>query len=288
MSINILNTLKMMRVHQYLKNIFIFAPLFFAGKIFELDLLTSSLWIFLFFSLVASSIYIINDIIDIEYDKVHKKKKNRPIASGKISLNTAKTACIVLMTAGLVGLALISINVFLIATGYIVLNLMYTMFLKHIAIVDITIIAIGFVLRLFLGSEGSNIYLSEWIIVTTFFLALFLATAKRRSEILSIEENKSVTRKSIDGYSIEITNMILNTTMTISIVSYLLYTILGQSIIQNLYLTTFFVVLGIFRFLQIVTTTTHAEEPTKVILKDKLIQIIAISWVLSFGILLYG
>ena len=178
------NILILIRPHQYVKNFFIFLPLFFAGQILNPALAINALLAFIAFSFSASAIYILNDYYDIAEDRLHPKKKNRPLASGALSKKTAILLMLLLAASGIYLMFTVSTHAMVILTGYILLNIAYSFYLKHVAILDISIIAIGFVLRLFVGAAATGIYLSMWIVIMTFLLALFLALAKRRDVVL--------------------------------------------------------------------------------------------------------
>jgi decaprenyl-phosphate phosphoribosyltransferase len=281
----------LLRPYQYVKNLFIFLPLFFGQKIFEIDLLSKTFVAFVAFSLIASAVYIFNDYHDVEADRSHPIKKNRPLASGAIAVRTALALMIILLVGGL-GMALILMpRVLYLIFLYLLLNFLYTIRLKHIAIVDVSIIAIGFVVRLFVGSETSGIDLSVWIVLMTFLLALFLALAKRRDDILIYVDNGQKTRKVIDGYSLEFLNASMMVMASVVIVSYIMYTQTAEVIRRlnsdKLYLTVFFVILGMMRYMQISFVEKNSGAPTKTLLKDKFIQITILGWLLTFGILLY-
>lgn len=275
---------KLLRVHQYIKNLFIFAPLFFSFN-FTSNSLTNVSIAFILFSLIASSIYVLNDLMDIEEDKQHPIKKFRPLASGKVSKSTAKMMIVSLSGFSLIASYLFSPSLFTVLVIYFILNISYSLGLKHITIVDIFIIATGFVLRLFAGSSVVDAPLSMWIIIITFLLALFLALAKRRDDVLLASQGKE-TRKNIDGYNLEFVNAAMVLMSGVVIVSYILYTV-STSVMEKLnthylYLTTFFVLLGIIRYMQITFVEQNSGSPTKIVLKDRFLQLTLIGWVISF------
>lgn len=282
--------LKLLRPYQYLKNLFIFSPLIFAIKITHIDLVVNTIIAFIAFSLVASSIYIFNDIQDVNEDQKHPHKKNRPIAAGKISKVKAMYLMAILFLAGSLIAAILNIHLLLILFVYFILNIFYSLGLKHLAIIDIIIVAIGFVLRVFAGSVVISVETSEWIIIMTFLLALFLALAKRRDDVLlSIADNQ--TRKSIDGYNLEFINSGMNIMASIVIVSYILFTISPATTDKfhsnYLYLTTIFVITGIIRYLQITFVENNSSAPTNILIKDRFLQVTIILWLILFGILIY-
>ena len=285
------NILKLIRPHQYTKNIFIFAPLFFAAKLVDSHLLLSTVIAFVAFSLAASAVYVFNDYIDIEDDRRHPKKKDRPLASGAISKSQAIIIMSVLSLSGLGLMFSISTEATAIALAYIVMNIAYSLHLKHIAILDVTIIAIGFVLRLFIGSVATGISLTSWIVVMSFLLALFLALAKRRDDVLIYLDTGKKMRKVIDGYNLQLVDTAMAIMASITIVAYITYTISSEVVTrvnsEYLYLTSLFVILGIMRYLQIAFVMQESGSPTKIVLKDRFIQLTMLGWVSMFTWILY-
>ncbi|NEO27806.1 MAG: UbiA prenyltransferase family protein, partial [Kamptonema sp. SIO4C4] len=194
--------LRLIRVHHWVKNGFIFVPAFFAGQLFNGDTIASLVLGFFAFSLMASCIYVINDYIDIPQDKLHPEKRKRPLASGAVTKPEAHVLIIGLFAiASLLGVAISSTGLVIILT-YFILNLLYSVRLKHIAILDICIIAFGFLLRIALGGVAGKVLISHWLIMLTFLLALLLGLAKRRDEYLIFLKGKN-TRKAIEGYNLE-------------------------------------------------------------------------------------
>jgi len=280
-----------MRPKQYIKNIFILLPLFFAGKITDTSLMLNALVAFVAFSLSASAMYILNDYNDIKEDRKHPKKKFRPLAAGLISKNTALSLMIILLIISFVLMATISINSLLILSTYVILNIGYSFKLKRIALLDVTIIAIGFVLRLFVGSYAYEIPLKIWIVIMTFLLTLFLALAKRRDDVQIFKSSGKKMRKSVDGYNLQLIDGAMMVMSAVVIVAYLLYTtsqeIIGTFQNENLYLTTLFVIFGFMRYLQITLVEKNSGSPTETIFKDKIMQLNLMLWGLSFIWLIY-
>ena len=279
------------RPKQYIKNIFILLPLFFAGQITNSELLVNALVAFVAFSLSASAVYIINDYRDIKDDRKHPKKKFRPLASGSISKNIALSLMVILLIIGFTLMAIISTNALAILGIYVILNISYSLKLKRIALLDVTIIAIGFVLRLFVGSFAYEVPLKIWIVIMTFLLALFLALAKRRDDVQIFRKSGNKMRKSMDGYNLQLIDGTMMVMSAVVIVAYLLYTT-SQEIVEkfqneNLYLTTLFVIFGLMRYLQITLVEKNSGSPTETIFKDKIMQINLALWVLSFVWLIY-
>ncbi|MDL1913646.1 MAG: decaprenyl-phosphate phosphoribosyltransferase [Bergeyella sp.] len=290
------NYIKLLRIHQWVKNVFVFAPLFFSGNFFHENLLLRSLYAFVFFSMVSSSIYIINDYMDIETDKIHPKKKHRPLASGAIPKTGAVIAFFVLILITIINMWAgqkyfdISLSRFFLVTGfYFVMNLAYSFKLKQIAIVDVCIISFGFVLRVASGGFATGIFISQWAILLTFVLALFLALGKRRGELITVSHTEKG-RKSLEGYSIQFADVALSLSVSIGIISYLMFTLTPE--IQgrfghNVFYTFVFVVFAFLRYLQQTIVYNHTESPTKTAYKDRYIQITILLWIISFMVLIY-
>ena len=283
--------LRLMRIHQYVKNLFIFLPIFFGLQITNLQILLKTSITFLVFCLVASAVYIFNDYFDCEEDKKHSVKRDRPIASGAVSKKAALVMMALLAIAGLGGAFLLDTMVLLIMLIYIVMNVLYTVVLKHIAIIDVVVIAVGFVLRLFIGSVEPEVHLSMWIIIMTFLLALFLAFGKRREDVILYLEKGDKARKVIEGYNIEFLNVAMIIMSAVIIMSYIMYTI--SPAIQErfhsdkIYLTVLWVLLGILRYLQQTLVFNNTGSPTEFLLKDRFLQLVMAGWIISFWVLIY-
>ncbi len=283
---------RLLRPHQYVKNLFVFLPMFFGMKFLDFNVLLDTSLAFLSFSLISSAVYIFNDIHDIEEDKKHPKKRFRPLASGQVTRFEAYVLMMILLALG-GGLAFLWLPMALswVLLIYIFLNFLYTLKLKHLAILDITIIAFGFVLRLFAGSVAGGIALSHWIILMTFLLALFLALAKRRDDFLMFVTDGKLLRKSIEGYNLTFIDTAMSIMAAVIIVAYVLYTV-SPEVVQrfhadNLYFTTFFVILGVLRFLQITFVQEKSGSPTKILLRDRPLQMAVVGWLILFGVIIY-
>lgn len=282
--------LKLMRVKQWVKNLFVFIPLFFSGNFFNINLLIQSFIGFILFSLVASSIYIINDYVDIEKDKKHPEKKNRPLAAGTVSKFNAIILFVVLVIVTLIGsLFMGNYKVGIILLAYFLLNIAYSFKLKQIAILDVMIIATGFLMRVFVGGYITGILISDWTILLTFTAALILALGKRRGELIN-SELTGTTRKSLDGYNEPFVNAALVITCTVTIVSYLMFIMSDevQSKFHHYIIYTFvFVFAGILRYLQQTFVFQKTESPTKLIFKDVFLQLLIVVWGITFFLLIY-
>jgi len=291
MSIHIKHILSLMRFEQYIKNLFIFLPLFFAMKITDTALLLNTAIAFIAFSVTASAIYTLNDYQDIEEDRQHPKKKNRPLASGEISKHQAVIIMAVLAALGFGLMATLSWSAVGILAAYVLMNITYSFWLKHVAILDVTIIAMGFVLRLFIGSVVTGIALSMWIVVMTFLLALFMALAKRRDDVLIFLETGKKMRKVVDGYNLQFLDTAMAIMASVVIVAYTIYTtsdaVLERLHSEYLYLTALFVILGVLRYLQVAFVLKDSGSPTKIVLKDRFMQLTLLGWAISFAWILY-
>lgn len=287
----ILDIVQLMRPHQYIKNLFIFLPIFFALKITDPALFLNAFVAFLAFSLCASAVYTLNDYHDIEEDRQHPKKMFRPLASGAISKSQAIVIMAVLFGTGFGLMAALSGSALGILAIYVVMNIAYSFYLKHIAILDVTIIAIGFVLRLFVGAAVTGIMLSMWIVIMTFLLALFMALAKRRDDVLIYLETGKKMRKVIDGYNLQFLDGAMMIMASVVIVAYTLYTTSEQVVArvgsEYLYLTSLFVILGVMRYLQIAFVHLDSGSPTRIVLKDRFMQLTLLGWIVTFAWILY-
>lgn len=288
--------LKLLRVEQWVKNLFVFIPLFFSGKIFETTQLFETIFSFIIFSFTASSIYIINDYSDIESDRAHPEKCRRPLASGAISVGRAKLVLVGLVIST-IGLIISLSDVFgynvlkfgAVISSYFVMNLAYTFRLKHIAIVDISIIAVGFVLRVLAGGYATGIVVSQWAIILTFVLALVLAVGKRRGELVNTQLSGN-TRKALDGYNIQFADIVLSISVTLAIVSYIMFVISPETqkeFTNKVFYTFIFVIFAFLRYLQQTLVYNRTESPTKMIYKDRYIQVVLALWGFAFLILIY-
>lgn len=282
--------LKLVRVEQYIKNLFVFAPLFFGRELLNPSHLLNTVVAFIAFSLAASSIYILNDYCDIEEDKSHPEKCKRPLASGQIRLKNAFVLMLFLAALSLIISFSISFDLFLIVTLYIILNIFYSKWLKHIAILDINIIAIGFVLRLLAGASVTDIKPSIWILLLTYIFALFIGFAKRRTDVILAEKGQKV-RKNIDGYNLIFIDISLGVLSAILIISYIFYCISPENQknyhSELLYLSILFVINGVLRYLKLALVNQSTYSPTLIVLKDRFLQITIIGWILLMSYLLY-
>lgn len=273
----------------------VFLPIFFDRHFFQAEYWWPALTAFLAFSFAASAVYCFNDIRDAAFDRRHPEKKNRPIASGRVTSAAGyvlSAAC--LAASGVLLLFLPHATVGKtsgVLLGYLGLNLAYCLWLKHHAIVDVFIIATGFVLRLFAGALAANVPLSHWIVLMTFLLALFLAFAKRRDDVAAYEHLGIPTRKNLNRYNLAFMNQSLSVIGAVTLVAYILYCVspdvMARIGSEHLYLTSVFVLAGIIRYLQLAIVDLCSGSPTKVLLHDRFIQGCIALWGISFLLLLY-
>ena len=283
--------IKLARPHQYVKNGFVWLPIFFGYKLEDSQAVLRTFFAFLAFCLVASVIYVLNDLKDIQEDKQHPVKKSRPLASGALSRSEAKLFIVVLsLVAVFVSAVTLSKSVIIVLLAYFLLNLAYSFGLRHISIVDIVCIATGFVLRVFVGGLATDVWISPWLVLMVFLLALFLALAKRRDDLLLVDSNQN-RRRSLESYNLDFINMAMVAMVSVLIVSYILYTVSPEVVNKHgtdkLYLTALWVIICLLRYMQITFVEQKSGSPTLVILKDIFIQVVVILWLVHFYLLLY-
>lgn len=267
------NYFQLLRVPQWIKNLFVFVPLMFSLHLFEAEYFLASLKGFLIFCLASSFIYVINDIIDIEADAAHPQKKYRPLPSGKISKHSAWITSIVIFLL-LILLSFISpIEFIYFLTSFILLNIFYSVYFKHIVILDVFSIAAGFTIRVLAGAAIINVPVSSWLVLTTMFISLFLGVMKRHSELEQITEREiTPTRKVLAEYSLTFTNQMATVAAAGVIICYALYTVSQRTVsvfgTEDLIYTTPFVVFGIFRFMYLEYLNQKGENTTQIMLTD--------------------
>ena len=283
--------LKLIRPYQWVKNSFIFIPAYFSRDLFVIENFILLLLGFVSFSLVASAIYIVNDYKDIASDQQHPEKKNRPLASGKAKPMFAMIIMAVFVITGF-GIAATLNKYFLVILGvYFIMNLSYSLGLKNISILDILIVAFGFLLRALSGGVIIDIPISQWLIIMVFLLAVFLAMAKRRDDVLMYLSSGKAMRKSVRDYNLDFANTSLSMLCGVIIVAYLMYTISPDVVARmnsgNIYLTTIFVIAGMLRYLQITFVENNSGSPTKILYTDKFIIFTILGWLASFYVIIY-
>jgi 4-hydroxybenzoate polyprenyltransferase len=285
------NILISLRVKHWVKNVFIFAPMIFSLHMFQIVYIERSLLAFFLFSLVTGGIYIFNDILDREKDKLHPVKMNRPIASGRLGVGVAAAVTAGLLVGVMLLIARFNREFFLIALFYVVLNVFYTLLLKSVVIIDIMVIALGFVLRVMIGAAVNQIVLYPWILISTFLLAIFLALIKRRQEFLKIQDlhPEQVTRKTLQSYNLGMLDQMISIATATTLISYIMYA-LSPDVQQKfhttkLYYTVPFVIFGIFRYLFLAYAKGEGESPADIIYTDLPFTLNIILWVSVFILL---
>lgn len=282
-----------LRPKQWVKNAFIFAPLIFSLKFLIFEDVKNSFIAFILFSFITGSIYILNDCFDKSYDKKHPKKKNRPIASGKLSVTFAALAAIFISLLSLFITFNFNKNFFYISIIYIFMNILYTVYLKKVVILDVFLIAIGFVLRVVIGGVIIKIELSPWILIITFLLSMFLGFIKRRQELVRINSSESKVieqRITLKKYNVPFLDQLISITTATTLISYISYVLNPQVQerlnTKQLYFTIPFVIFGIFRYLYLTYTKDEGESPEEVIFTDLPFTLNIVIWVFVFIFLL--
>ncbi len=276
--------IKTMRLRQWTKNGFIFFGLIFDEQLFLLEPFLRTLAGFFLFCLVSSSVYLLNDIADLEADRNHPEKKFRPLASGKLPVNMAMGTA-TLLTVIAIPLGYILSPVFaLILSLYLAINLLYSRWLKHVAILDVLIISSGFVLRVAAGVALITVErFSPWLYMLTILFSLYIGFGKRRAEMSLLANEASTHRKVFEGYTIPLLDQYITIVSGMTIVAYSLYTFSAPNLPDNhtMMLTIPFVVYGIFRYLQLIQTGHAAGAPDEVALKDRGLQVTVLLWGLA-------
>ena len=286
---------ELLRIKSWVKNGFLFLPLVFALKLLEQDLFISVVIAFFSFSFCSSFIYIINDVLDAKADALHPRKKNRPIPSGKISSRLALmigVGCLA-VSFGLVFSFAISVFFSYVLLCYLFLNIAYVLVLKNIHLIELFVVAINFVLRVLAGCFVINVAPSNWILVVTFFLSLLLVLVKRRAELVVLGTNAAAHRKVLKYYSEGFLDKLILIAATITITAYILYSIDPKVTFllktNSLIYTSIFVVIGVFRFVQLSEGKEFDGEgdPTTLLFKDRFTQLVLLAWLISLLFLLY-
>jgi 4-hydroxybenzoate polyprenyltransferase len=289
--------LRLIRPKQWLKNVFVLVPMFFGGALTDGATVFASLVAFLAFCFIASAVYCFNDIIDVEADRRHPVKCKRPIASGAITMKAAYGLMALMVMLSLLTLTLgfrfqdSFLSVLGVILFYFLLNLAYCAKLKQYAIVDVCVIAFGFVLRLLAGGFATGIVLSKWIVMMTFLLTLFLSFAKRRDDVIRMEATGEAPRKNTIRYNLTFINQAITITASVTLVCYIMYTISPEVVARvhtdYLYLTTAYVLLGLLRYIQITVVDKKSGDPTKMMLQDRFTQVVVVLWALTFLLIIY-
>ena len=284
----------LIRPYQWIKNLVVLFPIFFGGALGHFDALSEGFITVLSFSFASSSIYCLNDIMDVNDDRRHPKKCSRPLASGAISISQGYFLIIAMLALSILSLSFLPERrneTGAIIGFYWLLNVAYCLALKQHAIIDVCIVAFGFVLRILAGGMATDIKLSKWIVLMTFLLMLFLSFAKRRDDVLRMNETGEAPRKNTYRYNLTFINQAITITASVTLVWYIMYTMSPETIAnfhtENLYLTSIFVLLGLLRYIQLAVVDKKSGDPTKVLLHDRFIQLIVLGFGLTFLIIIY-
>lgn len=281
---------KTMRPRQWTKNVFVLAPLLFDGQILQPIPLIRTIFAAFLFCLISGAVYIINDILDADSDRRHPTKCKRPIASGKLPVPIAITAFVVIILTSLPAAFWLSPAFAGIAVGYLIINLAYSNWLKHIPLIDVLIIAAGFVLRVAAGVTVVQVErFSPWLYVVTTLFALYLGFGKRRAELVLLTTSANTHRKVLDGYTIPLLDQLITIVSSTTVVAYSLYTFSAPNLPQNhtMMLTIPFVLYGIFRYLFLIHLKDAGGEPEELLLTDRPLQATVVLWGISVFVFLY-
>ena len=287
-------TLLLIRPQQWIKNGFVLIPMFFGGRLLNADDVIASVVTFFAFSFAASAIYCFNDIVDVDADRRHPVKCHRPIASGAVSVPTAYAlmAVLVLLSALLLFfLPQRAGETAGIVAFYFLLNMAYCLWLKRHAIIDVCTVAFGFVLRILAGGMACDVAVSNWLVLMTFLLALFLSFAKRRDDVLRMNETGEPPRRNTIRYNLTFVNQAITVTGTVTLVCYIMYTVSPEVVSRfhapYLYLTSIFVLVGLLRYMQLTVVDEVSGDPTKILLRDRFTQAIVVAWIMVFLLIIY-
>ena len=284
--------IKLYRIPQWIKNLFVFVPLIFSKHLFDTAYLYTTVLAFFLFCFTSSIVYIFNDIIDVESDKLHPKKKNRPIAAGRIAIPKAISYALGFFIIILFLLRGFNIQFISALGAYLILNIFYSFFFRNIVLLDIFSIATGFMIRVFAGAFAIGVEISSWLILTTMFISLFLAVMKRRSE-LNLPENEEMnyTRKVLQFYSKNFADQMATVAAAGVIICYALYTVAARTVsvfgTEKLIYTTPFVVFGIFRYMFLVYMNKKGENTTELLITDPAMIINVVLYILTTTLIIY-
>jgi 4-hydroxybenzoate polyprenyltransferase len=289
----IAGALRLLRPSQWLKNTFLFAPLIFSKHLFEPAFVIREMLAFLGFCLISSIVYIINDIIDREADRLHPVKQHRPLASGLISVKESAVLLLVLAALLSVLVPLINMHFWYTVMVYCLLNLAYSVWLKQIVLVDVFIIAAGFMLRVLAGVFAIDVVISSWLALCTLFVSVFLAISKRRGELmLSSATDTYASRPVLKQYDLAFIDQIMTVAASGMAISYALYTVADRTVnifgTENLIFTTVFVLFGIFRYIYLMRSRKTDDNPMHLLLSDIPLMINILLWFMACVMIIYS
>ena len=279
-------------MQHWIKNTFVFLPMFFNKQFYYFDTILLGLLAFISFSLISSAVYCFNDIVDVDFDKNHIDKKNRPLAKGTITKAFAKRIAISFFLFGIIlGSFLINKEFVFVLVLYFILNIGYTFRLKKIIVLDILMISFGFVLRVLAGGVATETPLTYWILIMVFLLAIFLTLGKRRDEVLFFNDTNILVRENIEYYNIKIIDKFLYGIATLLIILYIIYSF-SKNAINNygsdyIFITAIFVIAGMIRYFNLILRRSNSANPTKILWSDNVMQLIVLGWILCFCFFIY-
>lgn len=289
----IVNLIRLSRPKQWVKNFFVFAPLIFSKHVFDLPFLLTSIAAFVVFCLSSSAVYVMNDIMDVEADRSHPKKKYRPIASGEISVNTAIIFLIILLVIIAIACTYMKPVFVFVIVLYVFTNFLYSWKIKSIVLLDVFFISFGFMLRVLGGAAAISVSVSSWMVLTTIFISLFLAISKRRGELSQTinQENIEKQRKVLREYTVDYADQLNTIAAAGTIISYALYTVSERTVTtfgtEKLIYTTPFVIYGIFRYMYLMHRKNLGESPTSIVTKDIPIMLNVFIWFFACVVIIY-
>lgn len=283
--------LRTLRPRQWTKNVFVLAALLFSQHLLDPTYLWRSLAAFGLFCLLSGCVYTLNDIFDRERDRVHPTKSLRPIAAGELGVPAALVLCIVLAGVALSGSWLLSPRFAVAALVYLLMQVLYSLFLKNAVVLDVLILAFGFVLRVAAGAVAIDVAISAWLLICTTLIALFLALCKRRSEVVSLGDQAAAHRRVLKEYSAQLLDQLIGISASSTVIAYALYTVSEETVAKfgtsSLLYTIPFVIYGIFRYLYLVHQRSKGGRPEHTLLTDPPIVIAGLLYALTAGIILY-
>ena len=281
-----------LRPHQWTKNLVVLAALAFSKHLFDGEAVVRAGFAFVVFCVLSGAVYLVNDLRDLEQDRLHPRKRSRPLASGALPVPVARIAAVVLLLGGMAGAVVLGPGFALVALAYVLLNLAYSFGLKNVVILDVLAIALGFVLRAVAGALAIEVHFSTWLLVCTILLALFLSLAKRRHELVSLDETASEHRRILAEYSPYLLDQMISVVTASCLTAYAFYTMAPETVekyqTDRLALTIPFVLYGILRYLYLVHRRDGGGSPTDVLLTDRPLLVAVALWAVAVVVIVYS
>lgn len=280
------SVIQLLRPKQWIKNLFLFAALLFSKNIDKLPYITAAVYAFLCFCITSSTVYIFNDMLDIEKDRKHPRKRKRPLAAGLISRREARLLMLLMLPAAIGMAFMLNYSFGIIIMVYLLNNLLYTLYVKQLVILDVMSIALGFILRVTGGAVAIEVLISPWLLLCTFLLALFLGFSKRRNELQILQGDSQSHRSILEHYSLDFIDSMLSIVTASTLISYSLYTFFASEDKYSM-VTILFVLYGIFRYQYLIYNKRLGESPEEIVLTDKPLLINILLWILTSIVILY-